>query len=109
MIYWEGMLKIGFQGQTTEKSTYSTLGSRFRILPEGYFSVGQDVDYYQKISNLPESVKVSLLEALKDIAYAPELSILLRMRRSLKRLCFGMLVCLLLKGSLREYLRERIH
>ncbi|MCC7763897.1 hypothetical protein INR18_28615, partial [Klebsiella pneumoniae] len=36
-------------------------------------SVGQDVDYYQKISNLPESVKVSLLEALKDIAYAPEL------------------------------------
>ncbi|MEQ9831413.1 AAA family ATPase [Pectobacterium versatile] len=68
-----GNIKIGFQGQTTEKSTYSTLGSRFRILPEGYFSVGQDVDYYQKISNLPESVKVSLLEALKDIAYAPEL------------------------------------
>ncbi|MFU1255872.1 hypothetical protein ACM2MS_20590 [Escherichia coli] len=68
-----GNVKIGFQGQTTEKSTYSTLGSRFRILPEGYFSVGQDVDYYQKISNLPESVKVSLLEALKDIAYAPEL------------------------------------
>lgn len=68
-----GNVKIGFQGQTTQQSTYSTLGDRFKILPEGYFSVGQDVDYYQRISNLPESVKVSLLEALKDIAYTPEL------------------------------------
>ena len=68
-----GNIKIGFQGQTTKKPTYSTVESGFEVLPEGYFSVGQDVDYYQKISNLPESVKISLLEALKDIAYAPEL------------------------------------
>ena len=43
-----GNVKIGFQGQSIEKSTYSTLGGVFDFLPEGYFSVGQDVDYYQK-------------------------------------------------------------
>ncbi|EJM7152612.1 MULTISPECIES: AAA family ATPase [Vibrio] len=68
-----GNVKIGFQGQSIEKSTYSTLGGVFDFLPEGYFSVGQDVDYYQKISNLSEPVKVSLLKALKDIAHAPAL------------------------------------
>lgn len=68
-----GNVKIGFQGQSFEKSTYSTLGDGVDFLPEGYFSVGQDVDYYQKISNLSEPVKVSLLEALKDITHAPQL------------------------------------
>ncbi|MBS6003062.1 MAG: AAA family ATPase [Citrobacter sp.] len=68
-----GSIKIGFQGQKTEQSTYSMLGHGFESLPDGYFSVGQDVEYYEKISNLSESVKISLLEALKDIAHAPEL------------------------------------
>lgn len=68
-----GNVKIGFKGQTTEKSTYSLLGNEFQRLPDGYFSVGQDVDYYKKIAVLPESVRNFLLEALKDIAHTPEL------------------------------------
>lgn len=68
-----GNVKIGFKGQTTEKSTYSLLGNVFQQLPDGYFSVGQDVDYYQKIHTLPEPVKNFLLRALKDIVYIPEL------------------------------------
>lgn len=68
-----GDLKIGFKGQTTEKSTHSLLGSGFQKLPDGYFSVGQDVDYYQKISLLPEQMKGLLLKALKDIVFNPDL------------------------------------
>lgn len=68
-----GNIKIGFQGQTTNESTYATLDSVFQSLPDGYFSVGLDVEYYQKISKLSALVRTSLLEALKDIAYAPEL------------------------------------
>ncbi|MCR9696691.1 AAA family ATPase [Vibrio parahaemolyticus] len=68
-----GNIKIGFQGQTTDKSTYETLGSVFQTLPDGYFSVGMDVDYYKKISKLSGTIKNSLLRALKDMAYIPEL------------------------------------
>lgn len=68
-----GNVKIGFKGQSTDKSTYGTLDSMFHSLPEGYFSVGQDVDYYQNMSRLVGPAKTSLLQALKDIAYAPEL------------------------------------
>ncbi|MBM4890243.1 AAA family ATPase [Vibrio parahaemolyticus] len=68
-----GNIKIGFQGQTTDKSTYGTLSSVFEMLPDGYFSVGLDVDYYQKISKLSRQIKTSLLEALKDIVHIPEL------------------------------------
>lgn len=68
-----GNVKIGFKGQTTEKSTYSMLGNSFQVLPDGFFSVGQDVDYYQQISSLPEELKKHLLWALKDIVLTPEL------------------------------------
>lgn len=68
-----GNVKIGFQGQTTEKPTYSLLGNGVQKLPEGFFSVGQDVDYYKKISALPASVKNLLLGALRDIVHSPEL------------------------------------
>lgn len=68
-----GNVKIGFKGQTTEQSTYSLLGNSFQQLPDGYFSVGQDVDYYRKISLLLEPLKVNLLGSLKDIVLAAEL------------------------------------
>lgn len=71
--YDVGNVKIGFNGQTTETSTYSLLGNRFAQLPDGFFSVGQDVEYYQKISSLPEQLKNKLLEALKDIVFSPSL------------------------------------
>lgn len=68
-----GSVKIGFKGQTTEKATFSLLSNAFQHLPDGYFSVGQDVDYYQKISLLPVHVRNKLLNALKDIVLTPEL------------------------------------
>jgi hypothetical protein len=68
-----GQVKIGFKGQTAENSTYSLLDNSFQALPDGYFSVGQDVDYYQKISLLPEELRNHLLGALKDIVLTPEL------------------------------------
>ncbi|MGN9540530.1 hypothetical protein ACTMQO_08345 [Escherichia coli] len=68
-----GMSRLVFKDKQLNNQLTPHSGDRFKILPEGYFSVGQDVDYYQRISNLPESIKVSLLEALKDIAYTPEL------------------------------------
>lgn len=68
-----GNLKIGFQGQTTDKATYSTLNSEFYSLPDGYFSVGLDVDYYQNFSKLSEQIKKTLLVALKDLVYIPKL------------------------------------
>lgn len=64
-----GNVKIGFQGQTIEKNTYSMLENKFKCLPEGYFSLGQDVDYYQRIFSLSESIKNFLLNALKDIVF----------------------------------------
>lgn len=68
-----GSVKIGFKGQTTEKSTYSLLGNEFQQLSDDYFSVGQDVDYYQKISRLPIQLKNALLTAMKDIVFTPNL------------------------------------
>ncbi|EGQ8188741.1 ATP-binding cassette domain-containing protein [Vibrio cholerae] len=64
-----GQIKIGFKGQTTEKSTYDTLSSPFHMLPDGYFSVGQDVEYYKNIAQLSESTREALLKGLKDIAF----------------------------------------
>lgn len=68
-----GNVKIGFKGQTTEQPTYSALNNQFQQLQDGYFSVGQDVEYYQNISSLSEQVKDFLLKSLKDIVHTPEL------------------------------------
>lgn len=68
-----GSIKIGFKGKTTDISTYSLLGNGFYQLPEDYFSVGQDLEYYQNISILPENIRNNLLNALNDIVYLPKL------------------------------------
>lgn len=62
-----GNVKIGFKGQTVEQATYSLLGQQFQELPNGFFSLGQDVDFYEKISSLSPVTKHTLLLALKDI------------------------------------------
>ncbi|NWL15509.1 ATP-binding cassette domain-containing protein [Pseudoalteromonas sp. Scap03] len=68
-----GNVKIGFKGQTTEQSTHTLLGNSFQQLSDGYFSVGQDVDYYRKISSFVEPLRTNLLSALKDIVLSPRL------------------------------------
>lgn len=65
-----GPVKIGFVGQTREISTYSTLGSDFESLPEAYFSMGQDVDYYRLLSEgVPPDIRNGYLRALRDVVH----------------------------------------
>ncbi|MGY6275718.1 AAA family ATPase [Methylomonas sp. MgM2] len=68
-----GNVKIGFKGQTTEISTHTTLQDSFEALEENYFSLGQDIDYYRRIANLPVQIRVTVLTGLRDIVYNPDL------------------------------------
>jgi ABC-type lipoprotein export system ATPase subunit len=70
--YEIGKVKIGFKGQTTEISTYTTLGEAFSLLNDQYFSLGTDVDYYKNLSKLPPDLRKRILTALEDIVYKPE-------------------------------------
>ncbi|MHA1630720.1 MAG: AAA family ATPase [Candidatus Heimdallarchaeota archaeon] len=68
-----GNVKIGFNGQTEEKSTYSTLDQQFVSLAENYFSLGVDVGYYQSIrEELSEEMGNSLLSCLRDVIFNPD-------------------------------------
>lgn len=68
-----GNVKIGFKGQTAVTPTFSLIGSSFQKLPDGFFSVGQDVVYYQILSSFSEELKVHLLESLRDMVFTPDL------------------------------------
>lgn len=62
-----GDVKIGFKGQTTEISTYTKLENRFVDLGEEFFSLGQGIEFYQKMAALPASLGKQILSALRDI------------------------------------------
>lgn len=67
-----GNVKIGFPGQTTSQTTYSVLPRRFDILPEGFFSLGTDVDYYKKLaSDVSQELRSSFLNGLRDVVANP--------------------------------------
>jgi predicted ATPase len=62
-----GTVKIGHSGQT-HGWTEEAMPKSFNELPEGWFSLGQDVDYYQTLKNkLPDEVRETLLRALRDV------------------------------------------
>lgn len=44
----------------------------FEILGEDFFSVGQDEEYYQNLTEIGEEVRLLVLVALKDVAYDSE-------------------------------------
>lgn len=67
-----GNVKIAFKGQTTEISTYTTLGKQFVLLGEQYFSLGSEIDYYKNLNQLSDTLKEAILTALQDIVYKPE-------------------------------------
>lgn len=46
-----GSVKIGFHGQTTSTATFSMLPPKFEKLQENFFSLGQDVKYYETLMN----------------------------------------------------------
>tara|TARA_R110000868_G_scaffold138329_1_gene352291 strand:+ start:12798 stop:14366 length:1569 start_codon:yes stop_codon:yes gene_type:complete len=68
-----GKVKIGFLKQTEEVPTYSNIKECFTNLSQDYFSLGQDIEYYQNISKLPTKVKDELLMSLNDIVSTPSL------------------------------------
>ena len=63
-----GSVKIGFFGQRTSTATYSTLSSSFPELPDQYFSVGQDVEYYATLMrSVSPHTRQIYLQSLRDI------------------------------------------
>lgn len=64
-----GAVKIGFAGQTIEVSTYSTLPQQFTSLPNKYFSVGIDVNYYLLLSSLSTEFRSHFLKSIRDVAF----------------------------------------
>jgi predicted ATPase len=62
-----GTVKIGYQGQP-KGWTRENLPQQFPALSEGWFSLGQDVDYYKTIADkLDPFERKFLLEGLRDV------------------------------------------
>ena len=67
-------VKIGFKGQDIATTTRSKLPDTFQNLPEGFFSLGTGVEYYQKIANSSSGdLRFSFLAAMNDIVANPEI------------------------------------
>ncbi|OFW87502.1 MAG: hypothetical protein A3J37_07310 [Alphaproteobacteria bacterium RIFCSPHIGHO2_12_FULL_45_9] len=64
-----GSVKIGFKGQRPKSSTYETLTNTFQTLPDQYFSLGQEIDYYKHLSLLPNDTKEHILKSLNDVVF----------------------------------------
>lgn len=62
-----GSVKVGYVDQA-EGWTKDSLSERFFRLPEGWFSLGQDVEYYKKAyRELTEEDRLQILGALNDV------------------------------------------
>lgn len=65
-----GNVKIGFKGQDTDHDTYSTLDKQFVLLPNNYFSLGTEMEYYKKIrTDLTADMQKELLSSLRDVVF----------------------------------------
>jgi len=66
-------IKMGFVGQTTEVSTYSTLKNEFTELPPNYFSVATDVEFYRKLwRDFSSDWRDAFLTKLRDVVKNPQ-------------------------------------
>ena len=64
-----GSVKIGYVGQE-EGWTTNQVQESFAELPNNFFSLGQDADYYENlVNNLPDATVKHVLSALGDVAY----------------------------------------
>lgn len=63
-----GYIKIGKIGQTERRAC---LPNSFTCLPEGYFSLGTNANYYANLKDC--SKRIEILNGLKDVAYDLEL------------------------------------
>ena len=67
-----GAVKIGFKGQTLALDTHQKLPQgHFGPLDSEFFSVGQDVSYYEALAKLPADKGREVLEALRDVVATP--------------------------------------
>lgn len=70
-----GNIKIGFKGQTVEVATHEKFdelphlfdSDDFKGLNDEFFSLGQSVEFYRNIRNLPNNLGSNVLNHLKDI------------------------------------------
>jgi len=64
-----GSVKIGFAGQSAGWTTEEIQEKSFNALPENFFSLGQDANYYRNIvEKLSEDTAKEVLVALRDVA-----------------------------------------
>ncbi|MFJ4781299.1 AAA family ATPase [Streptomyces sp. NPDC088762] len=67
-----GFLRIAHMDMETDEDfswMSDRLPERFKSLPEGCFSLGQEDDYYAELRALPNGLGVEILRALSDVAY----------------------------------------
>ncbi|GAA3496678.1 AAA family ATPase [Streptomyces sp. NPDC094143] len=64
-----GHVEMGSGGRGEFNATESRLPRRFTALDEDFFSLGVDDRYYEALSTLTDGERVSVLTALRDIAY----------------------------------------
>jgi predicted ATPase len=66
-----GDVKIGFTGQH-QGWTKDQLPQQFHMLPQNFYSLGQDVDYYRYlVESLPDEIAINVLTALGDVTHDP--------------------------------------
>ncbi|BCO20328.1 hypothetical protein KUC3_31850 [Alteromonas sp. KC3] len=69
-----GDVKIGFRNQQPGWTIEAIPNGDFHELPEGFFSLGQDVDYYKAIQNdLPHQLRENYLSAIKDVVASADI------------------------------------
>lgn len=61
-----GSVKIGYQGQL-HGWTMGAMQPRFETLSSQWFSLGQDVEYYENLLKLPQDVRNEFLSAMQDV------------------------------------------
>lgn len=66
-----GPVKVLRRGQV--ESDKVQLTKDFRALDEKFCSLGQSLDYYERLSQLGQSLRAEVLEALRDVVYTPSL------------------------------------
>lgn len=70
-IHKVGQVKIGRFGMREHERT--TLADHFESVDEGFFSLGQDDTYYEKLRDLGDEVRLAVLVSLRDVAFDQEL------------------------------------
>ena len=70
-----GDVKIGYKGQPKDTSfpTYKKLDNHFQCLDDIFFSLGQSVEYYKKLTDISEVIRNEYLTAINDLVYFPNL------------------------------------